>query len=129
MILLPPLRGLREWSALVGQSLTLTLGFDVDELLELPPELHAFDSVVRNSEPNERIGKSHHTEADASDSLRQRVDFREREIDALSKRIRRIGFCPRNETIHWFCLLCMRGTRGGQRGDVVECHNGRQFLR
>src|SRR4051812_41951001 len=71
-------RPLRERSTLVSETLALLLRLDVDELLQLTPELDTLDAVVRNAKANQCVSEAHHSKADATNSLRESVDFRER---------------------------------------------------
>ena len=75
-----------------GEPLALLLGLDVHELHDLAAELDAFVRVVRDAEPNERVGEAHDAKADAADALGQRVDLRQRvlvDVDDVVEEVRR----------------------------------------
>src|SRR4029077_2107081 len=63
---------------LVGQSLALTLGLDVHELLQLASKLDALDRVVSDAKPDERVSEAHYAEADAPNPLGESVDLGKR---------------------------------------------------
>ena len=60
--------------------------------MTLAAELHALVRVVRDAEPNERVGEAHDAEADAADALRERVDLGQRvlvDVDDVVEEVRR----------------------------------------
>ncbi len=80
-----------ERAALLGQPLALLLALDIEELHHLAPHLHAFSTVVRNTQAHEHVGKTHHAEPDAADALAQRVDLRQRilvDVDDVVEEVR-----------------------------------------
>ncbi len=72
------LRPLGEGTALLGHQLALRLALDIEELHHAAAELNALGRVVADAELDERVGKTHHAQADAADLLAQRVNRGER---------------------------------------------------
>ncbi len=82
---------LGERSAVAGETLRFLLAFDVDELHHLAAELHTLGRVVRDAEPDARVGEAHDAEPDAADALGERVDRLERvpvDVDDVVEEVR-----------------------------------------
>ena len=116
-------RPLGKRTTLVGEPLALSLRLDVDEFLQLTPELDALDAVVGDAQPHQRIGETHDAESDATDSLGERIDLRQRVLvdvdDVVEKVHRKMDVALESVPIHLTVAHIVADVDRAQVADIV----------
>ncbi len=82
---------LGEEAALLGELLGGHLGLLIHELHHLAAERHPLLGVVADPQPDEEVRPTHHTESDAADPLRQRVDLGQRVLVCIDHIVEEVG--------------------------------------